>query len=192
MIQLPSNYKALIFDLDGTLADTMPIHYKACQIVCNKLGFDFPEDFFYSEAGKPTLEVFESLMKKLGKDIDGRILGAEKEAIFLTLIHEVKPLELIAKIARDNKNKVPMAIGSGGQKVSVDLTLEAIGMTNYFDAVVSCDDVTNYKPHPETFLNAAEQMQVDPKDCVVFEDGDPGIDAAKSAGMMVVDIRPFL
>ncbi len=192
MIKLPSNYKALIFDLDGTLADTMPAHYKACQIVCNKYGFDFPEDFFYAEAGKPTLEVFELLMKKLGKDLDGRVLGAEKEAVFLNLIKEVKPLELIAKIAREHKNKMPMAIGSGGQRISVDLTLEAIGMSNYFDSVVSCDDVTMFKPHPETFLKAAEEMGVDPKDCVVFEDGDPGIDAAKAGGMMVVDIRPFL
>lgn len=192
MIKLPDNYKALIFDLDGTLADTMPAHYKACQIVCNKYGFDFPEDFFYAEAGKPTLEVFELLMEKIGKDLDGRALGVEKEAVFLTLIHEIKPLELIAEIARENKNKVPMAIGSGGQRISVDLTLDAIGMTGYFDSVVSCDDVTKYKPHPETFLKAAKEMGVDPEDCVVFEDGEPGIDAAKAGGMMVVDIRPFL
>jgi beta-phosphoglucomutase family hydrolase len=192
MIKLPNHYKALIFDLDGTLADTMPIHYEACQVVCNKNGFDFPEDFFYAEAGKPTLEVFELLMKKLGKDLDGRKLGTEKEAVFLSLIHTVKPLELIAEIAREHKGKIPMAIGSGGQRKSVDLTLEAIGMVDYFDSVVSCDDVSKFKPHPETFLKAAAEMKVEPKDCIVFEDGDPGIDAAKSAGMMVVDIRPFL
>ena len=192
MIKFPCNYKALIFDLDGTLADTMPVHYKACQIVCNKYGFDFPEDFFYAEAGKPTLAVFELLMKKLGKDLDGRLLGIEKEAVFLRLIHEVKPLDLIAEIAIFNKGKVPMAIGSGGQRRSVDLTLEAIGMANYFDVIVSCDDVKKFKPNPETFIKAATQMNVAPKDCLVFEDGDLGIDAARDGGMMVVDVRQFL
>ena len=192
MIKFPCNYKALIFDLDGTLADTMPVHYKACQIVCNKYGFDFPEDFFYAEAGKPTLAVFELLMKKLGKDLDGSLLGIEKEAVFLSLIHEVKPLDLIAEIAVFNKGKVPMAIGSGGQRRSVDLTLEAIGMANYFDVIVSCDDVKKFKPNPETFIKAATQMNVAPKDCLVFEDGDLGIDAARDGGMMVVDVRQFL
>ena len=192
MIKFPCNYKALIFDLDGTLADTMPVHYKACQIVCNKYGFDFPEDFFYAEAGKPTLAVFELLMKKLGKDLDGSLLGIEKEAVFLSLIHEVKPLDLIAEIAIFNKGKVPMAIGSGGQRRSVNLTLEAIGLANYFDVIVSCDDVKKFKPNPETFIKAATQMNVAPKDCLVFEDGDLGIDAARDGGMMVVDVRQFL
>ena len=192
MIKFPCNYKALIFDLDGTLADTMPIHYKSCQIVCNKYGFDFPEDFFYAEAGKPTLKVFQLLMKKLGKDLDGSLLGLEKEAVFLSLIHEVKPIDLIAEIAVFNKGKVPMAIGSGSQRKSVDLTLEVIGMSNYFDVIVSCDDVNKFKPHPETFLKAATQMNIAPKDCLVFEDGDLGVDAARSGGMMVVDVRRFL
>lgn len=191
MIKLPCNYKALIFDLDGTLANTMPVHYKACQIVCNKYGFNFPEDFFYDQAGKPTLEVFKLLIKKLDKNLDATALGTEKETVFLSLIHEVQPFSLIADVAVLNKGKVPMAIGSGSQRKSVDLTLEAIGMSNYFDVVVSCDDVNKFKPHPETFLKAAAQMNVLPKDCIVFEDGDLGIEAAKTAGMVVIDIRQF-
>ena len=192
MIQLPKNYKALIFDLDGTLADTMPAHYKACQIVCNKYGFDFPEDFFYEEAGKPTLEVFEALMIKLGKNLDGRKLGREKESVFLDLIENITPLKMVAQIAKAHKGKTPMAIASGGQRISVNLTLKAIGMENFFDAVISCDDVTQFKPHPETFLKAAYSLNVKPDVCVVFEDGEPGIEAAKVAGMMVVDVRKYL
>lgn len=191
MIKLPDNYEALIFDLDGTLADTMPVHYKACQIVCNRYGFDFPEDYFYAEAGKPTLEVFEALMIKLGKDIDGRKLGQEKEEEFLKLIPSVTPLKLVEEIALENKGKVPMAIGSGGQRHSVELTLEAIGMTGFFDSVVSCDDVNKFKPDPMTFLKAAEEMGVKPEACVVFEDGDPGIEAAHAAGMMVINVRKY-
>lgn len=191
MIQLPEGYKAIIFDLDGTLADTMPVHYKACQLVCNRYGFDFPEDFFYAEAGKPTLEVFELLMYKLGKDLDGRKLGKEKEEEFLKLIPEVTPLKMVEDVAKSHEGKVPMAIGSGGQRKSVELTLDAINMSDFFKVVVSCDEVEKYKPHPETFLKAAELMDVKPEDCVVFEDGDPGIQAAISAGMKVVDVRKF-
>ena len=191
MIKLPEKYKALIFDLDGTLADTMPLHYKACQLVCNEKGFDFPEDYFYQEAGKPTIEVFQNLMIKLGKDLDGEILGKAKEKQFLDLISEVTPLKMVADIAQSHKGKIPMAIGSGGQRYSVELTLDVIGYTGFFDSIVSCDDVSNYKPSPDTFLKCAEEMGVEPKDCIVFEDGDPGIKAAKTAGMMVVDVREY-
>jgi len=191
MIKLPENYKAFIFDLDGTLADTMPVHYKACQIVCNEKGFDFPEDYFYQEAGKPTLEVFRNLVKMLGKDIDGNVLGQAKEEKFLELIPTVKPLEMVAEVARSHKGKIPMAIGSGGQKHSVDLTLKVIGFDGFFDSVVSCDDVEKHKPNPDTFLKAAEEMGISPKDCVVFEDGDPGIEAAKAAGIQWIDVRDY-
>lgn len=192
MIKLPANYKAFIFDLDGTLADTMPLHYRACQIVCNEHGFDFPEDYFYKEAGKPTLEVFRNLVEMLGKNIDGNILGQLKEEKFLELIPTVKPLQIVSELARAHKGKIPMAIGSGGQRYSVELTLEVIGFSGFFDSIVSCDDVSKHKPHPDTFLKAAQEMGVDPEHCVVFEDGDPGIQAAKNAGMMYVDVREFL
>jgi beta-phosphoglucomutase family hydrolase len=192
MIELPSHFKAFIFDLDGTLADTMPIHYQACQMVCKKHGFDFPEDYFYQEAGKPTLEVFKSLIDKLEiKGVDSQQLGREKEQAFLKLIKWVKPIPFVSEIAKSYKGKIPMAIGSGGQRDTVNLTLNTIDFNNFFDSVVTCDDVEKYKPDPETFLKAALEMGVDPMDCVVFEDGDPGVIAALKAGMMVVDIRNY-
>ena len=193
MIDLPSNFKAFIFDLDGTLADTMSVHYKACQLVCNRKGFDFPEDYFYQEAGKPTLEVFRNLILKLGiKGIDGNELGQEKEKKFLELIPSVKPVKFVSQIAKKYKGKIPMAIGSGGQRNTVELTLTAIGFNDFFDSIVTCDDVEHHKPHPETFLKAALEMGVEPHECVVFEDGDPGLEAAKKAGMMTVDVRWYL
>lgn len=193
MIDLPSNFKAFIFDLDGTLADTMSVHYKACQLVCNRKGFDFPEDYFYQEAGKPTLEVFRNLILKLGiKGIDGNELGQEKEKKFLELIPSVKPVKFVSQIAKKYKGKIPMAIGSGGQRNTVELTLTAIGFDDFFDSIVTCDDVEYHKPHPETFLKAALEMGVEPHECVVFEDGDPGLEAAKTAGMMTIDVRYYI
>ncbi len=193
MIDLPSNFKAFIFDLDGTLADTMSVHYKACQLVCNRKGFDFPEDYFYQEAGKPTLEVFRNLILKLEiKGIDGNELGQEKEKKFLELIPSVKPVKFVSQIAKKYKGKIPMAIGSGGQRNTVELTLTAIGFDDFFDSIVTCDDVEYHKPHPETFLKAALEMGVEPHECVVFEDGDPGLEAAKTAGMMTIDVRYYI
>lgn len=190
--QIPFEYDALIFDLDGTLADTMPLHYKACNLVCNQYGFEFPYDFFLSQAGRPTIEVFEDLVKIYGHNVNGALLGEKKEAKFLEVIQEVTPIELTQRIALEHEGKIPMAIGSGGQRKSVELTLDVIGMANIFDAVVSCDDVNHPKPHPETFLKAAEIMGVQPQKCVVFEDGEPGIVAAKAAGMHCIDVRPLL
>lgn len=192
MIEIPKDTKAIIFDLDGTFADTMPLHYEACQLVCNELGFDFPEDFFYAEAGKPTIEVFKNLMKLLNLPYDGSEIGHKKEEEFLKLIPKVVPLKLVEDVAKLYAGKLPMAIGSGGQKHTVDLTLKAIGYTHFFQSVVSADDVVKHKPHPDTFLKCAEEMNVAPEFCVVFEDGDPGIEAAVAAGMKYVDVRDYL
>lgn len=191
MINL-DKYEAIIFDLDGTLADTMPLHLEACQIVCRAKGFDFPVDFFYQEAGKPTITVFNNLMKKLNLPYDGEILGHEKEKKVLELLPNVSFVEEVKVIYDKYKGQKKFAIGSGGQRITVDLTLKYLKLTNGFDAIVSCDDVNAHKPDPATFLEAAKLLNVDPKDCIVLEDGDPGIEAAKSAGMDYLDIRTII
>ena len=191
MIDL-SKYQAIIFDLDGTLADTMPLHYEACNLVCEKRGFQFPLDFFYAEAGKPTTEVFLNLMKLKNLTYDGLVLGEEKEQKVLEIMHKVTFVEPVKEIFDFYKGKLKYAIGSGGQRVTVDLTLKNLNISNDFDAIVTCDDVAKYKPHPDTFIKAAELMGIDPQKCIVFEDGDPGIEAAKAANMDYLDIRPLL
>lgn len=191
-LTIPSHIEALIFDIDGTLVDTMPTHYKACQLACRKHGFDFPLEFFISQAGKPTLAVFEDLIQKKGLDLDGRQLGIEKELILETLINEFTPMPIIAETALEYFDKLPMALGTGGTKHIATKTIEAVKLQDYFDVVVTADDVEHYKPHPETFLKCAEQLGVEPSACLVFEDGQPGIEAAKSAGMEYLDIREIV
>lgn len=188
-----SSVKALIFDLDGTLADTMPLHLEACNLVCNELGFDFPEDYFYQEAGKPTLEVFRNLMVHLNLPYNGDELGKKKEVKVLEIMYKVKFVPVVHQIFQQYKNSHAVAIGSGGQKHTVLLTLQYLVLSEAdFGAVVTCDDVEHHKPHPETFLKAAQILGVEPKDCVVLEDGDPGIKAAIDAGMQYIDIRKLL
>ena len=192
IIQQVQNSDGLIFDLDGTLADTMSIHYKACQQVCNQRGFDFPLDFFYAQAGIPTKQVFCNLMIHLNLKWDGNQLGEEKELFFKTLIGEIKPIDITLKVVQHFYRKIPMAIGTGGEKETALKTLEAINCLSYFNAIVTADDVSKPKPHPETFLRCAKLMNVSPETCSVFEDGDLGIIAAKKGNMNIIDIRNYI
>jgi len=188
---VPASTQAIIFDIDGTLADTMPLHYKASQIVCNKRGFDFPLEYFYAKAGIPTHKVFEMLMKELGLPFDGHALATEKEAEFLKLIPEVKPLNPAAEVALACYGQLPMALGTGGTKDIATPIMEKIGMLSMFEIMVTPEMIQNPKPFPDTFLKAAEFMGIAPEYCLVFEDADPGLQAAKAAGMMSVDVRVF-
>ena len=181
----------MIFDLDGTLADTMPAHYKACQLVCNAAGFDFPLSFFYEKAGIPTHKVFKILIDKLQRSEDPQELSDAKEAAFMSCLDEVTPITPVANLIELHPD-LPRSVGSGGLRSSVLGTLESIDLINKFEYIVSCDDVTHHKPHPETFLKCAELMNIDPKYCEVFEDSDLGLQAARNAGMIATDIRPFI
>ncbi len=192
MIRVEKEAKALLFDMDGTLIDTMGTHYKASQIVCNELGFDFPLEYFLEKAGIPTIKVFEMLMEDLELPYDGKELGEKKEAKFVELLSEVKPLDIVADLAISNFQKMPMAICTGGTREIVEKTLKVVAMDKYFEVIITADDVKYPKPHPETFLNAAYQLGVNPKYCQVFEDGEQGIIAGKRAEMIVTDIRPYL
>lgn len=192
MIDLVASYEGIIFDLDGTIADTMPLHYQASQEICNELGFDFPLEYFFSEAGRPTVDVFSDLMELLENGHDGVLLATAKEKRFLELLPTVKPVEDVFKVAQFYHGKIPLAIGSGGQKLAVYKTLETLGITTLFDSIVSADDVENHKPYPDTFLQCAKEIGVPPTRCIVFEDGPPGFVAAKSASMGLVNVNDYV
>lgn len=191
-IPIHSKTKALIFDIDGTLLDTMQIHYKATQLACAEHGFDFPLDFFYATAGTPTHEVFEMLGKKLNINANFKQAAIDKEEIYKTLASEIKPLGIVEEIVKHYHGILPMVCGTGGTREIATLNLEASSMGHYFETVITCNDVSNPKPHPETFLKGAEFLGIAPEFCQVFEDADLGLQAAKSAGMIPTDIRLYL
>lgn len=183
--------KGLIFDLDGTLADTMPIHYIAWKNAAASYGIDFTAELFMELAGIPLYPTVEKLNQIFGKNIDPREMGDLKEAEFERNMHQTSEIKIVTDLVRANHGKMPMAIGTGGARRLVLKTLEIIGLKEYIDVIVCSEDVSNYKPHPETFLKCAEQMDIDPVDCEVFEDGKLGIQAAQAAGMMVVDVTQY-
>lgn len=191
-MQINQNTKALIFDLDGTLADTMPTHYIAWKSTLSAYGIDFPENLFYSWAGRSSKKIVEMLNEMHGTNMIPEKVDHDKEQAFLSYIHTMKPIENVLNIAKKYHGILPMAIGTGGIPEVVNLTLKTIGADHLFDIIVTAHDVQNHKPAPDTFLLGAKRMGVEPQFCQVFEDANLGVEAAKSAGMMVTDIRDYL
>ena len=179
-------FAGYIFDCDGTLADTMPLHYRAWKRLLDENGGEFPEDLFYRLGGKTTEAIIELLNKRGGLSIDVRAGAERKEEFYLELIAEVQGIEPVLLIARQLRGRAPLAVASGGYRKYVELTLAAIGARDWFDAIVCAEDYARGKPHPDPFLEAARRLNVPPEDCVVFEDSPAGVEAAKAAGMACV------
>jgi beta-phosphoglucomutase-like phosphatase (HAD superfamily) len=185
--------KGLIFDLDGTLADTMPLHLKAWKIACQEFGIIMTDDFLKSFTGTPGRKIAEALVRYHGLEnsVDTQQIAKRKHDLFDDMQPLVTIIKPVADIVNDYYGQMPMAIGTGGQRDTVERTLEVIGMKEFFYPIITADDVTNYKPDPETFIRCAELMKINPYDIEVFEDGDLGIEAARSAGMHPVDVRTW-
>ena len=186
----PHDCTGLIFDCDGTLADTMPLHFIAWTRLFNRLGVPFPEERFYAMGGIPTARIIQTVCADFGVDPgeDVTPLVAEKEAAFLESIELVRPIEAVVAIYHQYSGAYPIAVASGGYRDVVLRTLAAIGLTE-FDAVVCAEETARHKPEPDVFLEAARRLGVDPQGCVVFEDTDIGLEAAHRAGMRSVDVR---
>ena len=181
--------EGLIFDCDGTLVDTMPIHFKAWSITTKKYGLIFPEDRFYALGGVSPFEVLRILSSEQGVKIDSKAVTLEKESTYMQLISEAKEIPEVMEIVRANYGKKPMAVASGGTAETVVGILNHCSIKKYFDIIVTSEDVDNPKPAPDTFLEAARRMNVAPEKCQAYEDADMGIKAIIAAGMEAVDIR---
>ena len=193
-IPIKPGVKALIFDFDGTLVDTMPLHYKAWNRVFQKIGVDYPKDLFNKNAGLPGWKIAGIVLHNagVGNKFDPYVLSNQKYEIFDKLVPETKIIEPVADIVYRYYRTMPLSIGTGGHTATVMLTLKLTGLDRYFGIIVTADDVSKHKPEPDTFLECARRMNTPPEFCQVFEDGERGIEAAKRAGMMVTDVRPFL
>jgi HAD superfamily hydrolase (TIGR01509 family) len=186
----PGPFSAYIFDCDGTLADTMPTHYRAW---CSALGShaeSFPEALFYELGGVPTAGIVELLNERHNLTLPVEETVARKEAIFLELSHEIAAIEPVVALAREYHGRLPMAVASGGHRRIVLNTLRALGIAHFFQAIVTSEDYQRGKPAPDPFLEAALRLQVPPEECLVFEDTATGVAAAQAAGMQYVLVPP--
>ncbi|MEM6798081.1 MAG: HAD family phosphatase [Planctomycetota bacterium] len=187
--QLVASAGAIIFDCDGTLTDSMPVHFHAWQATFQRHGIPFSEERFYSLGGMPSDRIIKLLSGEHGVPMDVDATSREKEEQFLEFLHEVRPVEKVVEVAQSEKGRRKMAVASGGYRWVVDRQLEHIGVAGWFDAIVTAEDTQRHKPHPDVFLEAARQMGVEPATCLVFEDADLGVEAANRAGMAVIDVR---
>ena len=187
LFTLPARaYSAFIFDCDGTLADTMPLHQKAWIAALRQYGatLDFTWDLFMSRAGKTIELTVSELNAEFGLGLDPTLVSAAQRAQFDALAVGVKPLEEVVAFARERAQADdPVSVASGGDAVTVRRTLRTIGVSDLFPVVVTAEEVAHGKPAPDLFLLAAERMGVAPEDCLVFEDSLLGITAAERAGM---------
>jgi beta-phosphoglucomutase family hydrolase len=183
-----------IFDLDGTLADTMPAHYRAWQVTAKHYGLSFPEDTFYALGGMPTRKIAAMLVEQAKVDADPLEVATHKEQVFVASLSTpgiIKPIAPVVEIARAHRADGPLAIASGGQRHLVERTLDMIGITDWFAVVLTSEDTTRHKPEPDVFLEAARRLGAEPTACTVYEDTDIGLEAARRANMRGVDVRPL-
>ena len=189
MIDLTS-FKAIIFDMDGTLVDSMAAHIDAWRITCDAFSYPFDRDFQYSLGGVPSLATVEMMNRRYGKSCSPADVAAFKKQAYEGLSHAPNLIQSTLAVFNHYKSVMPIAIGTGSDKQHAQWVLSEHGILEQLSALVTADDVVHGKPHPETFLKAAEQMGVAPKECVVFEDTEMGRQAAvdgQMACIMVVD-----
>ncbi len=191
-IPVDKNTKGLIFDCDGTLADTMGFHIEAWHEAFSKFGKTCPEAFLQPLKGMKEKHIIELFNEKFEENVDCWEFLEEKHNRFRSKLKDVKPIEPVVEIVNTFYGKLPMAVVSGGTRINVLMTLEIIGLDDLFDVILTADDHVKPKPAPDILIEAAWQLKLHPGDCQVFEDGEIGLKAARAAGMIATDIRPFL
>lgn len=191
MLTLPSHIRGLVFDCDGTIADTMPLHQKAWEAACGRYGHAFPWELHERYAGVPTLRIMEILNREHGYRLPLPEAAELKELLFLEYLPEVRPIEPVVRYVRHYADHLPMAVATGGNRVNCTAILDALGLLHCFKGLVTADEVPHGKPAPDIYLRAAELIGVPPERCAAFEDAEMGLASARAAGMHVIDIRPL-
>jgi HAD superfamily hydrolase (TIGR01509 family) len=176
-------YRGYIFDCDGTLAHSMPVHYAAWRQTTEENGVQMSEELFYHLGGIPTTKIVEVLNEKFGTHLSPEAVAERKEVLYLEKMGDMQPIPEVAAFARKVAGFAKVSVASGGYLPIVLKTLEAIGFKDFFQIVVTTEQVPRGKPFPDMFLEAARRMDVLPAESLVLEDSAAGIEAAKAAGM---------
>ena len=188
-LKLPKRpFKAYLFDCDGTIADSMPLHYVAWKRILAEWGCEFDEQTFYSWGGMPVTEIIAALNVRNGLAMPVEEVQRRKEALYFEILPELKSVPEVLEHIELSHGHIPFAVVSGSTRESVTKSLEALGILDKFDTLVCAGEYERSKPDPQPFLIAAERLGVAPEDCLVFEDTEMGIQAATAAGMASVKI----
>lgn len=187
---LPADIRAIIFDCDGTLVNTLPVYADAWTQGFRTAGRDMVREWYLGRAGHSEHALMDLFEADQAVTLDRDVVIKVMRTHFLQNVASVGEVEAITAVARHNQGRLPMAVASGGSRQIVTATLEATGLTPLFNTVVTINDVARPKPEPDLFLEAARRLGVPPTDCLVFEDSPEGMEAARQAGMRCIDARP--
>ncbi len=184
------SFKAYLFDCDGTIADSMPLHYRAWKQALEEWNCEFDEELFYAWGGMPVAEIIATLNHRHGLSMPVEAVAHRKEKLYFQLLPELKPVPDVLEHIEAKPRGIPFAVVSGSTRESVTASLVSLNLLDRFDAMVCAGDYEKSKPDPEAFLLAAARLGVAPEDCLVFEDTEMGIQAAQAAGMASVKVPP--
>jgi len=188
-LTLPAGpFRAYLFDCDGTIVDSMPLHFIAWKAILDKWNCTLTKELFYSWGGKPTREILASLNEMWGLKMPIEEAAEEKEALYFALLPQLKVIPEVLEIIKAEHGRIPFAVVSGGRQNTVIRSLTVLGLQDKFETIVGSEDYANSKPAPDCFLLAAERLGVAPAECLVFEDTEMGIASATAAGMASVKI----
>jgi HAD superfamily hydrolase (TIGR01509 family) len=191
-LSLPEGtFSALIFDCDGTLVDTAPAHLRALQQALVPLGLTMTPEWYFPRGGLTPDALWSEYEAELEDRIPRESITARYNVEFQQGLNRLKEVTVIAEVARAWHGRVPMAVASNGRRPNVEACLTATKLHSLFDYIVAAEDVLHGKPEPDVFLEAARRMKIEPAECIVFEDSNEGLEAARRAGMRAIDIRDF-
>jgi HAD superfamily hydrolase (TIGR01509 family) len=192
-LKLPEGpFSAYLFDCDGTIVDSMPLHYIAWKKALAEWGCHFDEALFYAWGGKPATEIIATLSRMNSLNIPVELVAERKENLYFEQLSKLQAIPQVRAIIETEHGQIPFAVVSGGKRNSIVNSLTTVGLLDKFDVLVGAEDYANSKPAPDAFLTAAARLGVAPKDCLAFEDTDLGIQAATAAGMASVKIPSAL
>jgi len=184
--------RGLIFDCDGTLADSMPLLWCAWEEVTTRHGVEFTRERFYALGGVPGRTVARMLVEEQGVAVDPQVLARDKDEAYWKLIPQVQPVNAVIDVARAYHKKLPMAVASGGKQETIFKVLDHLDIRDLFDEIVTSESVAHQKPAPDIFLEAARRLNIPPATCRAYEDSMLGLQAIRAAGMQAVDVRQLL
>ncbi|MCI4065313.1 HAD family phosphatase [Micromonospora sp. R77] len=188
LILPPGEFRAYLFDCDGTIVDSMPVHHRAWCGALDEWGCEFPEELFYAWGGRPVADIVVDLNSRHGLAMPVDLVAARREELYQRFLPELTAVPEVLAHIEDAYGRVPFAVVSGSTRESVTASLTALGLLDRFETLVCAGDYTRAKPDPAGFLLAARRLGVPPEHCLVFEDTDLGVQAATAAGMASVRV----
>jgi HAD superfamily hydrolase (TIGR01509 family) len=190
-LKLPAgSFQAYLFDCDGTIADSMPLHYVAWKRALAEWNCEFSEELFYAWGGMPIAEIIATLNQKQGLNMPVATVARQKENFYLEILPQLKAVPEVLEHIDASHGRIPFAVVSGSTRESVVASLDTLKLLDRFNTLVCAGDYRRSKPDPEAFLMAATNLGVTPEACLVFEDTEMGIQAATAAGMAAVKVPP--